>query len=77
MSLFVTVLAESTHTHEHSCDAPCAAACLGGSCVCPGDNSDSKQAIAPVPREKPVLVAFEPLFVPSIFEEEIFHPPVV
>jgi len=78
MSLFLvfTALAETTHAHEDSCDAPCPAVCLGtqyGNCC---DAAASRWA-APEEQEKPSLAAFSADFVPVVFEDEIFHPPVV
>jgi hypothetical protein len=78
ISLFLvfTAVAETTHAHEESCDAPCPAVCLGTSCGTYCENTDASWA-APEELEKPSLAAFSADFVPLVFEDEIFHPPLV
>lgn len=78
LSLFLvfTALAETTHAHEDACDAPCPAVCLGAPCGTYCENTAASWA-APEEQEKPPLAAFSADFVPVVFEDEIFHPPVV
>jgi len=75
--LMATALAETTHNHEHSCDAPCPAVCLGGSAGSYCENTGLSCAGEPLDTEKPAAACFIPASVPRLSEDEIFHPPVV
>lgn len=78
VSLFLvfTALAETTHAHEDVCDAPCPAVCLGAPC---GMQCETVAAgwTPPEDKERAPLAVFSAGFVPVVFEDEIFHPPVV
>lgn len=78
MSLFLvfTAVAETTHAHEDSCDAPCPAVCLGAPCGTKYELAAARWT-APEVQERPSLAAYSAGFVPVVFEDEIFHPPVV
>ncbi|MDQ7774048.1 MAG: hypothetical protein RDU13_11075 [Elusimicrobiales bacterium] len=74
--LVFTALAETTHCHSQSADAPCPAVCLGAPCASYCENA-SAGPVAPADNEKPAASAYVKDFVPLLSEDEIFHPPVV
>ncbi|MDO8803558.1 MAG: hypothetical protein Q7R35_03925 [Elusimicrobiota bacterium] len=74
--LIFVALAETTHTHEQSCDAPCAAVCLGSSCGVYCDNSGAKSLADPKDSESREVFNTGSLFIVRLPEDEIFHPPL-
>lgn len=78
MSLFFvfTAVVETTHAHEDSCDAPCPAVCLGAPCGTQCETADARCA-APEEQERPSRAVYLAGFVPAVFEDEIFHPPLI
>jgi len=74
--LVFTALAETTHCHTQSADAPCPAVCLGAPCASYCDNA-STRSVEPADNKKPAATSFAEVFVPRLSEDEIFHPPAV
>lgn len=73
-ALAAGVLLESTHFHEHSYDAPCPIACLGGTVMYSAD-SMAVQLVPPAVPAKLFHAVGKPLFASRIMEDDIFHPP--
>lgn len=78
LSLFLvfTAVAETTHCHSQSTDAPCPAVCQGAPCGGYCDNA-AACSVEPADDEKPAAASFAEVFVPRLSEDEIFHPPAV